>query len=311
MTDLAVVILTHNEERHIARALRSVADIATERFVVDSFSTDSTVAVARAEGAVVLQHPFENYARQFQWALDNAPITAGWVMRLDADEVVEPDLAEEIGRRLPRLGPETVGINLKRKHIFLGRWIRHGGRWPLVLLRIWRHGHGRIEDRWMDEHMIVSGGAIVTFRGAFADHNLNDLTFFISKHNRYASREAIDILNQRFQLFPREDLSLEKTSFQAVVKRLLKERFYNKLPLGFGSFLYFLWRYFGQLGFLDGQQGLIYHFLQAYWYRFLVSAKVYELENLLEVAAKSAPPIELLEQATGLSLSTPSAVRDR
>src|SRR6185369_17361847 len=138
------------------------------------------------------------------WALDHAPITADWVMRLDADEVIEPELAGEIAERLSGLSPSIAGVNLKRKHIFMGRWIRHGGRYPLVLLRIWRRGFGRIEDRWMDEHMIVSGGRTVTLDGGFADHNLNDLTFFTDKHNKYATREAIDVLNRRLHLFCRD-----------------------------------------------------------------------------------------------------------
>ena len=115
-------------------------------------------------------------------------------MRLDADEVIEPDLADEIRNRLPTLDRGVAGVNLKRKHIFMGRWVRHGGRFPLVLLRIWRNGQGRVEQRWMDEHIVVWNGSSVTFAGGFADHNLNNLTFFTDKHNAYATREAIDVL---------------------------------------------------------------------------------------------------------------------
>ena len=177
MVDLAVVILTHNEAVHLARALDSVRSFAKENFIVDSLSTDATIAIASRHGATVLQNKFVNYAKQFQWGLDNAPITADWVMRLDADEIIETDLADEINRELPKLPPEVVGVNLKRKHIFMDRWVRHGGRCPLLLLRIWRRGQGRIEDRWMDEHIVVWGGRTVTFNGGFADHNLKDLTF--------------------------------------------------------------------------------------------------------------------------------------
>jgi glycosyltransferase involved in cell wall biosynthesis len=276
---LAVVILTHNEERHISRALTSVAQIATEVFVVDSFSSDRTVELAQAQGATVLQNKFINYAKQFQWALDNAPITASWVMRLDADEVIEADLSARIRNELPRLPEDVVGINLKRKHIFLGRWIRHGGRFPLLLLRIWRRGHGRIEDRWMDEHMILRGGRTVTFDGGFADHNLNDLTFFTDKHNRYATREAIDVINERRRLFRRDvDLVTEEGSRQAAIKRWIKEKLYNRVPYQISTPAYFLFRMVFQLGFLDGKEGLVYHGLQGLWYRFLVGAKVQELE---------------------------------
>ena len=300
---LAVVILTHNEERHIARALSSVAGIAAEVFVIDSFSTDRTVELARAQGAIVLQNKFVNYAKQFQWALDNAPITASWVMRLDADEVIEADLAERIRNELPGLPDDVVGINLKRKHIFLGRWIRHGGRYPLLLLRIWRRGHGRIEDRWMDEHMILWGGRTVTFDGGFADHNLNDLTFFTDKHNKYATREAIDVINERRRLFHRDvDLVAEEGSRQAAVKRWIKERLYNRIPYQISAPAYFLFRTTLQLGFLDGKEGLVYHGLQGLWYRFLVGAKVEELEAAIAHLEDPALIRAELRRLTGLAI---------
>lgn len=300
---LAVVILTHNEERHITRALGSVAGIATEVFVVDSFSTDRTVELAKAKGATVLQNKFINYAKQFQWALDHAPITASWIMRLDADEVIEADLNARIRDELARLPDDVVGINLKRKHIFLGRWIRHGGRYPLVLLRIWRRGHGRIEDRWMDEHMILWGGRTVTFDGGFADYNLNDLTFFTDKHNKYATREAIDVINARRRLFRRDvDLVREQGSRQAAIKRWIKEKLYNRVPYQVSTPSYFLFRMIFQLGFLDGKEGLVYHGLQGFWYRFLVGAKVQELEAAIAHIADPADVRAELRRLTGLAI---------
>jgi glycosyltransferase involved in cell wall biosynthesis len=301
---LAVIILTHNEERHISRALVSVAGIASEVFVVDSFSSDRTAELARAQGATVLQNKFINYAKQFQWALDNAPVTALWIMRLDADEVIEADLAARIRNELPRLPDEVAGINLKRKHIFLGRWIRHGGRYPLVLLRIWRRGHGRIEDRWMDEHMILWGGRTVTFEGGFADHNLNDLTFFTDKHNKYATREAIDVINERRRLFHRDDLATEEGSRQAAIKRRIKEKLYNRVPYQISAPAYFLFRLIFQLGFLDGKEGLVYHGLQGLWYRFLVGAKVEELKAA--IAGIDDPELirAELRRLTGLAIGS-------
>ena len=303
VVSLAVVILTYNEERHIGRALEAVAPIATDVYVVDSGSSDKTVAIAQAHGAIVLHHPFVNHAQQFQWALENAPIQADWLMRLDADEVVEPNLCAALAAQLPRLDPDVVGVNLNRKHIFLGRWIRFGGRYPLVLLRIWRRGHGRIENRWMDEHMIVWGGRSVTIDGGFADHNLNDLTFFTDKHNKYATREAIDRLNKEFGLFARDDaVSTGASSAQARIKRSLKEGLYNRLPFGVGPLGYFLWRYIGQLGFLDGREGLIYHFLQGFWYRFLVEAKVLELRRAVSHVHGPAEIKAELARLTGLAI---------
>lgn len=282
---IAVVILAFNESIHLPRALDHIRPFAREIFIIDSYSTDDTVSLAKAGGAVVLEHPFQNYARQFEWALENAPITADWVMRLDADEIIEADLAEEIISKLPTLPPDVTGINLNRKTIFQDRFIRHGGRYPLTLLRIWRRGKARIEDRWMDEHMYLSEGRTVTFRGGFADHNLYDLTFFTAKHNGYASREALDVLNQRLHLFePQLALASASTPKQARIKRFLKESVYNKLPFEVSAFLFFVYRYFFQLGFLDGRPGLIYHVLQGFWYRFLVGAKLRELEQAVKRA---------------------------
>jgi glycosyltransferase involved in cell wall biosynthesis len=303
MTDIAVVILCYNEERHLARALKSIAPFAREIFVIDSFSTDETVEIARAGGAVVLQNRFVNQAKQFQWALDNAPISSEWILRLDADELIEADLAAEIEARLPNLASDVVGINLDRKHIFLGRWIRYGGRYPLRLLRIWRRGFGEVEDRWMDEHIIVREGRTVTFEGGFADHNLNDLTYFTDKHNKYATREAIEVLNKRYGLFEAaSELPSEGTSFQAAMKRWIKNRIYNKLPFWFGPLGYFLFRYVFQRGFLDGREGLIYHFLQGFWYRFLVGAKVEEFDRVIGPLAGREERVRALSTLTGYSL---------
>ena len=306
MTDLAIVILTYNEEKHIARALASVRGIASEIFVIDSFSTDATVELSRAAGATVLQNKFVNQAKQFQWAMDNAPIKAAWILRLDADEVIEPDLAARIARELPGLEEGISGVNLKRKHIFMERWIRHGGRYPLVMLRLFRRGQARIEDRWMDEHIVVQQGRTVTFEGGFADHNLNDVAYLIDKHNKYATREAIDVMNRRYDLFPRgAGLSAQNSSGHSAAKRLLKEKLYNRLPLWAGPLGYFLYRYIFQLGFLDGKPGLIYHALQGLWYRFLVGARVYELDLQLR-SCPQADRKALLQRLTGREYLPPA-----
>jgi glycosyltransferase involved in cell wall biosynthesis len=286
--NVAVIILTYNETLHLSRALECVRVFAREIVVVDSYSTDGTVDLAKSHGAHVLQHTFQNQAKQFQWALGHAPITSEWVMRLDADEVVEPDLAAEILTRLSELPPDVAGVNLKRKTIFQGKFIRHGGRYPLTLLRIWRRGKAQIEDRWMDEHIYLTEGRSVTFAGGFADHNLQDLTFFTDKHNKYASREALDSLNKRLHLFEQPQvLTSKSTAPQAKIKRFLKESIYDRLPFELSSFAYFFYRYVIRLGFLDGREGLIYHVLQGFWYRFLSGAKLRELETLVRNASRS------------------------
>lgn len=303
MVDLTVVILTKNEELHLERAIASVKPFANEVIVVDSYSTDRTCDLARSLGAAVFQNRFINQAKQFQWALDNCDIKTSWIMRLDADEVIEPDLVRRIQNELESLPAEVVGVNLLRKHIFLGRWIRFGGRYPVTLLRIWRVGHGRVEDRWMDEHVFVWGGRTVTFKGGFADWNLKDVTYFTDKHNQYATREAVQVLAEKYALFDSESgVSLKGASAQAAIKRFVKVKLFNRLPFTVSSFMYFVWRYVFQLGFLDGREGVVYHFLQGYWYRFLVGTKVLEFEKLLMQVEGRELRVQKLEEASGLPL---------
>nr|WP_253941931.1 MULTISPECIES: glycosyltransferase family 2 protein [unclassified Novosphingobium] len=297
--------MTYNEQSHIERAIRSVASFATEIFVIDSFSTDNTVDIARKNGAQVIQRAFVNYAEQFQWGLDNLPITSNWTMRLDADEIIDPPLAAEIVDRLPALTADMTvgGINLKRRHVFMGRWVRHGGRYPLILTRLWRTGSGCIEDRWMDEHIVVAEGRMVLLENYFSDVNLGDLTFFTAKHNGYATREAIDALNEKYSLFASAYVVSTRTaSRQATFKRFVKERVYNRLPFWVGPLGYFLYRYIVQLGFLDGPTGLIYHFLQGFWYRFLVGAKRYEYDKALAPLPGATERLAMLEKLTGKQL---------
>ena len=301
---LTCVILTHNEGRHIRRVLHSLAKLQATAFVVDSFSDDGTPELARACGAHVVQHRFVNYAQQYQWALENMPLDADWVMRLDADEVLTPELIAEIRDRLPDLPDDVTGVNIKRRHVFLGRWIRHGGRYPLVLMRIWRKGTARIEQRWMDEHMVLLEGRAITFEHDFVDENLNDVSYFIDKHNRYATREAIDVLSQRYKLNDRDTgIMVHEASEQAARKRWFKEEIYNRLPLWSGPLGYFLLRFIFQAGFLDGPEGLIYHVLQGFWYRFLVAAKVFEYEKSLKLVDGVQMRLETLEKLTGHRLT--------
>jgi glycosyltransferase involved in cell wall biosynthesis len=303
VANLAVLILTYNEAHHIGRALDSIASIASEVVVIDSGSNDGTVEIAQSRGATVLFNPFVNQAKQFQWGLDNAQITADWVMRLDADEVIEPDLADEITRKLPALPEDVTGVNLKRKHIFMGRWIRHGGRYPLILLRIWRRGMASVEDRWMDEHMLLSQGRAVTFDGGFADVNLGDIGYLTDKHNKYATREAVDVLTKSLGLYSEAAAFTGGAPAQAAAKRGIKEQFYNRLPFAFGPVAYFLYRYIFQLGFLDGKEGAIYHGLQGLWYRFLVDAKLLEFKRALEKVDGQQSKLELLARLSGLKLA--------
>ncbi len=276
-TGLTVIVLTHDEARHIARCLASVAGLATRLIVVDSGSSDGSCALARAAGAEVIHHDWTNYAQQFNWATDHCGVTTGWTMRLDADEVVDARLAASIARFIAETPADSpvAGVTIDRAIHFLGRKIRWGGMYPTKVIRLWRSGRGRVENRWMDEHVVVQGG-VVHIAGEIADINLNSIGWWTAKHNGYATREAIDQLTIDTRLPPAGDMGR-----QARRKRWLKDNLYARLPLGVRPMLYFLYRYIVLLGFLDGWQGLAFHGLQGFWYRFLVDSKIAELRQLM------------------------------
>ena len=288
---LTIIVLTLNEHLHIRRCIESVQGLAQRVVVVDSGSTDDTVQIASSLGATVLEHPFVNYAMQLNWALNHAPIDTDWVMRLDADEYPDDALRAVLPATLRQPGADVAGFEVCRPTTFLGRRIEHGGMAPW-LLRIWRRGQARCEERWMDEHMAISGGTVMRLPGRIVDHNLNTLTWWADKHNRYANREAVDLLLLREAA---DKAKLERLNRQATRKRWLKSQVYAKLPLGVRPFVFWIYRLVFQLGFLDGARGLMFHTLQGLWYRLLVDAKVMEVERAM--------------RTQGLTLQ--AAIRDR
>jgi glycosyltransferase involved in cell wall biosynthesis len=275
------MILTKNEERHIARALESVEAFAGRCVLIDSGSTDATVTIARDKGAEVLVNPWRNYATQFNWGLDHLPSDTQWVMRLDADEIVTPELAGQINEMLSRNDGSVSGLFVSRRMYFLGRPIRWGGVFPIRVLRLFRHGQGRCENRWMDEHVIVDG-AVADLSGEIIDDNRQSLTWWTDKHNAYASREVVDLLNLEYGFMLHETVASLSDGKQAGVKRWVKEHVYARLPGGFRSFLYFVYRYVIRLGFLDGKEGAAFHILQGFWYRYLVDVKYHEVKSYMK-----------------------------
>jgi glycosyltransferase involved in cell wall biosynthesis len=272
---LSVIILTYNEATNLPTCLESLQSLKAEIFIVDSGSSDNTIEIAKQFGCQVFTNPFENQAQQLNWGLENIPISTDWIMRLDADERLTPELAEELRRTLPKTSEKITGYQVKRQVFFMGRWIRHGGYYPTWLLRVWRNGVGTCEQRWMDEHIILSEGKVADLKYDIIDENQKGLTFWTDKHNRYADREVKDLLGVLVE--ENDDLINSNQSSQAGNRRWVKKNFYARSPLFLRAFLYFLMRYIIGLGFLDGMQGLIFHFLQGFWYRFLVDAKIYEI----------------------------------
>lgn len=289
---VSVIILTFNEELNIENCLKSIADWASEIIIVDSFSSDRTLEIVKKYTLNIVKHSFVNQAEQFNWALDNLKIKNDWIFRLDADEYLTEELKEEISSSLNpftprsaglrfRLGfgekeisssPEVNGYYIKRRVYFMNRWIKYGGYYPVWFLRLFRKGKARSEERKMDEHIILSEGQAGKLENDFIDDNKKDLSWWIEKHNNYASREAIERMDCQLEI----NNHGEKMGGQAARKRWLKDNFYYRLPLFCRAFCYFIYRYFFLLGFLDGREGLIFHFLHAFWYRFLVDAKIYE-----------------------------------
>ncbi len=294
MLDISVVILTYKEEIHIQRCIESVKSIAKDVFLVDCFSTDRTIEIAKSLEANVVQNKWPgNQALQMNWALENLPIQTKWVLRLDADEYLLPKLVEELQQRLNEVPDEVTGIVFKRRHIFLEKWMKRG-IYPVKLLRLFQYQKAICEQRWMDEHIQLLEGTSIEFQYDFVDHNLNNLSWFLSKHIGYSIREAIDLLDVELGLLdqktedrrPKSEVGGQKMdssrqealSSQAAAKRKKKLR-YARQPLFWRSFAYFVYRYFFKLGFLEGKEGFLWHFLQGWWYRTLVDAKIFEIKK--------------------------------
>ncbi|WP_097003401.1 glycosyltransferase family 2 protein [Lacrimispora amygdalina] len=283
MVDLTIIILTKNEEQNIEKCISSFKSIARRVVIIDSYSIDDTVEKAKELGAEVFEHPFENHAAQFNWALENINLNTQWVAKIDADEEFTPELATEIEKKLDKLPNNVNGIILRRRVYFMGRWLKHGGKYPELLLRIFRVGHGMSEIKMMDEHLIITDGEVVQFKNDFSDNNNKNVEWWINKHNWYSNKEVLDL-----QMKKNKDqfLSGTVTSTQAKIKRLIKSNGYYFLPKFIRAHIYFIYRYYFCLGFLDGIEGKIYTFLQAYWYRYLVDVKLYECEKLGVVIEK-------------------------
>lgn len=272
MTDTTVIILTKNEETDIERCIRSVEGWVKRIVIVDSGSTDRTVEIAERLGVEIVRHePFVDYGRQFNWAIDNLNIQTTWVFRLDADEVVTPELRKELEKELEHHATDDVsGFMMRYKVEFMGRYLMHGGFYPFQKITIFKYGKGRFEERAMGEHIVLSEGRCVYLKNDAIHHTLKTLDLYINKHNWYATREVQDYFDVRSG---RENAQLDGQPEKA---KKLRDGLYYRLPMFLRAKLFFWYRYYLRLGFLDGTPGYIFAFLQAYWYRTLVDAKIYE-----------------------------------
>jgi glycosyltransferase involved in cell wall biosynthesis len=276
--------------------------------VVDCFSTDRTVEIAQSFGASVLQRAWDgSHSTQVNWALDQLSqlsIQTEWVMRIDADEVLTPELIGQIQSTLPTVASQINGISCIRKMTFQGKLIRFGGVGKNRVMRLFRYGFGQSESRWMDEHIKVEGQTIA-LSGAMIDDNLRSLGWWIEKHNGYSNREAVDLLNLEYQ-FAQQNSVAALSNSSIGLKRWIKENIYAKLPGGARSLAYFTWRYVFMLGFIDGSRGTQFHFFQALWYRYLVDCKVAEVKCYMKDHHVSATVA--VKSVLGIDLATHSKV---
>lgn len=274
MANISAIVLTYNEEIHIKRCIENLKLITDKIFVIDSFSTDSTTNIAKGLGAEVLFNKWENsYSKQFNWALKNAPIKTDWVIRIDADEYLDNKLIDEINNKLPKVSDNVSGIEICLERFFLKKKIKFGlGK--ISQIRLFRYGKAICEPRMMDEHIMVDG-EIISFKGKWIDNNLSTLQEWSSKHNKYAIREAIDYLN----LYSENNINIKYNYSYNAKNKYKNKTLYSKMPLFWRAFIYFCIRYFIRGGFLDGKEGFLWHFLQGWWYRTLVDAKIFEIKK--------------------------------
>ena len=269
-----VILLSFNSEDTLGATLTRARQVSDEIFVVDSFSSDGTVRLAESFGAKVVQHAFENYGAQRNWAIDNLPTTCKWQLHLDADEVMDDELVAAI-QALPEQTPHA-GYFVPRYVKFLGRVLRHGGMSPTWHLRLFLTGVGRCEDRKYDQHYMLTGpGTTGQLPGVMIDDIAMSISEWTARHNRWADGEVaeMDAKNEAGRLVA------DAKGNPAQRKRALREK-YNNLPLFMRPFLLFGYRYFVKLGFLDGTEGFIFWVLQTFWFRFLIDAKIWEKRNL-------------------------------
>ena len=270
MQDVTILILTKNEEKNLALCLESVKGFAKRCVVVDSGSTDRTKEIALEHGADIYENPFVNYATQFNWGLDNTNISTKWVVRLDADERFTPELCAELEQQMGAHENDDVnGFVLEARLFFMDKELKHGGSRKKKLM-VFKNGIGRVEDRKMDEHTVLSEGRALDIKEKFLHYDFKDLTTYVKKLNWYATREMQDYMEG---MFPKEGFDASNEEIERVRNRKTK---YYKTPMFWRCWAYFFFAYLIKGNWQNGKEGFIYSFLYHFYYRILVDAKIYE-----------------------------------
>ena len=280
---VSVLIPAKNEEANLAACLDSV-NRADEVFVVDSQSSDRTVEIAKDYGANVLQFHFDGrWPKKKNWSLENLPFRHDWVLIVDCDERIPPELWDEIALAIQN--PDYDGYYINRKVFFLGKWIRYGGKYPDWNLRLFKHNKGRYEnlnteeirntgDNEVHEHVILEG-SVGYLKNDMLHIDFRDIYHWLERHNRYSNWEArvyLNILNGKD-----DSGTIGANLFGDAVQR---KRFLKKLWvwLPFKPTLRFILFYIIRLGFLDGKAGYIYGRLLSQ-YEYQIGVKLYELRQ--------------------------------
>lgn len=270
MQDVTIIILTKNEEKNLSQCLESVKDFAKRCVIIDSGSTDRTKEIALEYGADFYENPFVNYATQFNWGLDNTGITTKWVVRLDADERFTADLCSELKLQMSQHENDDVnGFVLEARLFFMDKELKHGGSRKKKLM-VFKNGIGRIENRKMDEHTVLSEGHALDIKERFLHYDFKDLSTYVKKLNWYATREMQDYMEG---MFPKEGFDASNKEIESVRSKKTK---YYKAPMFWRCWAYFFYAYFIAGNWRNGKEGFIYSFLYHLYYRMVVDAKIYE-----------------------------------
>ena len=278
---VSAVILTKDEELNLPVCLASLRELVDEIFVVDSGSSDRTVEIARAAGAHVVDHTFAGHSAQWQWALKKLPLKHDWVLGLDADQRLTPELMEE----LSQLFTDASRLNtfsafyIARRNIFRGKWIKWGGYYPKHFIKLFRRSMLEHETADLLDHHFHVTGNVGKLRHDIIEENRkeDEIDFWIQKHLKYAELLAIEDTRRRNGRAPTR---VRPAFFGNPDERAeWQKKTWALLPRFVRPPAYFLWRYLFLLGFLDGKQGFAFHFLHAFWYRLITDLKIDELER--------------------------------
>ncbi|HEY4785460.1 MAG TPA: glycosyltransferase family 2 protein [Bacteroidales bacterium] len=273
---LTVILLTFNEEQNLPECFESIKTLNANLFVVDSFSTDGTVEFLKKNQINYVQHPFENYANQRNWAQQHNPFNTEWVFHLDAGERFTEELTDWLKNKFDPENNLADGYMFSRRTMIFGKEVYHGGQYPNFHLRLFRAVKGKCEEKLYDQHFVVAGNVkAIKHRIDIIDTVLDSWHNFIEAHNRWALYEAIEIVKQN----QADTGEVKSRLFGSPIerRRWFKNNIFQKAPLFIRSLLFFLYRYIFRFGFLDGKTGLAFHFLQGFWFRFLIDANVLEI----------------------------------